>query len=120
MNLFGIDLNTEVVKATAQPHNEDSDCYLIVQKSSLMELFGKIACPDCGAQGMCFNFEADKFSGFACSGSLTCTVCEKKLADEYLCTRPGDSTSVRSPFEINVLATLAFRGIMGWPQLLIL
>ena len=111
MKFFGIDLSTEVEKATTQTSDEDSDCYLIVQKSSLMELFAKTACSECGTQGICFNMDAHKLSGFVPNGSLTCPHCEKTLSNEYLCKRLGNSTSTRCPFEINVLSTSAFRGI---------
>ena len=102
MKFFGIDLSTEVEKATTQTSDEDSDCYLIVQKSSLMELFAKTACSECGTQGICFKMDAHKLSGFVSNGSLTCPHCEKTLSNEYLCIRLGNSTSIGCPFEINV------------------
>ena len=100
-------------QATADVSDKEStsDCYVIAQKSSLQNLFGKLLCPSCKKPGIVFELLGSKTCGFSGKGELTCQECSQFSNEEYLCARVGNSKSTRAPFEINVRATLAFRGI---------
>ena len=53
----------------------------------------------------------EKCLGFSTAVRVVCSRCEYILFDGNLCKRVGDSLSPRSPFEVNMLASVAFRGI---------
>ena len=110
LNFFGIDLNVDTPKPV-QGTEKDSDCYIIVQKSCLRELFKQVICPQCFGNDVRLEIFDEKSLGFAASSKVVCQSCSHVLYDGHLCKRVGNSVSTRSPFEVNLLATVAFRGI---------
>ena len=110
LNFFGIDLNTDISKPV-HGTEKDSDCYIIVQKSCLQELFKQVVCPQCFGIHVRLEIFDEQSLGFAASSKLLCKTCSHLLYDGHLCKRVGNSVSTRSPFEVNLLATVAFRGI---------
>eukprot|EP00112_Aurelia_sp_Birch-Aquarium-sp1_P022795 Seg6549.1 transcript_id=Seg6549.1/GoldUCD/mRNA.D3Y31 product="hypothetical protein" protein_id=Seg6549.1/GoldUCD/D3Y31 len=110
LNFFGIDLNLDISKPL-QGTERDSDCYIIVQKSFLQELFNQVMCPQCLGHDVTLEICDEQSLGFAASSKLSCKSCNHVSHDGHLCKRVGNSMSTRSPFEVNLLATVAFRGI---------
>ena len=57
------------------------------------------------------DLQQDRTIGFAAKARSYSTACEKNVSEDFLCKRVGDSASSNAPFEINMKALLAFRGI---------
>ena len=106
LNYFGITLDDRI----KEPETDD-DCYGIIQKSALQSVFDFLACPFCDVKPVMFDLQPDKSNGCSPKCKVHCSSCATILYEDYLCNRLGNATSTRTPFEINILATLAFRGI---------
>ena len=91
--------------------HSDDDCFLLVQRSSLVSLVSKLLCPCCLNAGTNIIINKHKANGFAAWGEIFCSHCEAVICGESLCQCVGQSSSSKAPFEINLRATLAFRGI---------
>ena len=109
LNYFGVNLDTDV--DGAQDEEKLNDCYLFAQKSCLEMFICHLLCPECTEKKLCFEVKPDKSFGFSSYAVLSCSACQCVILKDYLCKRLGNTQSTRSPFEINVLSTLAFRGI---------
>lgn len=107
LSFFGV--NLEGTNTVETP--EDDDCFIIVQKSALSKFFNCLSCPDCFKKAVNFDLEAKKFSGFSAYGTLHCVECSNVLHEGFLSNRLGGEEQSRNPFEVNILATLAFRGV---------
>ena len=57
------------------------------------------------------RFVPEKSCGFAARGQFSCTSCGIILCEDYLSKRVDDSNANRAPFELNMLAAVAFRAI---------
>ncbi len=86
-----------------------SDSFLIVQKACILKLVAKLSCPECMSSGLKFEADSDKSLGFSQKYSENCNT--DVISDQFLCNRVNDSESYRTPFEVNMRATVAFRGI---------
>ena len=53
----------------------------------------------------------DSTLGFAAKFKSYCSGCESTISEDFLCKRVNDSSSSSVPFEVNIPAVLAFRGI---------
>lgn len=53
----------------------------------------------------------ESFTGFAAKEILSCSVYDRILFGYYFLKRTGEPVANQVPFEVNVFATLAFRGI---------
>ena len=91
--------------------DEVPDCYFFVQLSWLQDLIGKLACPNCESVGLTFQLVLESFQGFSSKGKVRCPACENDIDVGYTCNRVDGSKSSRAPFDINMRATMAFRGI---------
>ena len=112
LEAFGF--TTESLMQQANGNTEtlsDSDCYFFVQMKSLDNLIGQLLCPNCEQTGIKFEVNQNQSQGFAIQCSLKCSICEGYQYEQFLCSRVGGTDSRRVPFEINILGTLAFRGI---------
>ncbi len=111
LNFYGIELDLELEKPIVD-ESEVRDCNFFVQLSCLQKFFALVACPGCHELGgIDFELEDSKQCGFAKFGLLSCSKCHTTIGEDFLCQRVGNTSSSRSPFEINLLSTLAFRGI---------
>ena len=90
---------------------EDDDCFIIVQKSALSKFFNALSCPYCFKRAVHVDLETNKFSGFSAFGTLRCVECSNAVHEGFLSNRLGGEEHSRNPFEVNILATLAFRGV---------
>ena len=106
LDFFGISLDVG-----EKGESLDDDCFFIVQKSSMTKLMGTVQCPKCSSSGRRFYVSDFKIYGFAVKGVLFCDACEEVIIEQYMCERVGDTSSPRSPFEVNLRAVIAFRGI---------
>ena len=61
--------------------------------------------------GIVFEVDTKAKIGFAASATLTCKSCKSISNEGYLCQRIGQSKSQNVPFDINMRAVLAFRGV---------
>ncbi len=86
------------------------DCYAFVQQSMMTELIRQLLCPVCKQPGIIFKVSDDK-SGLAAKGEISCTSCNCFADKEFLCGKVKDRENRNHGFDINVRATLAFRGI---------
>ena len=109
LNYFGVDLDTDIDEA--QDEDMTDDFYLFAQKSCLDMFICHLMCPECSRKELCFEIQPSKACGFSNYAVLSCSACHFIIFKDYLCKRVGNSSSTRSPFEVNVLSTLAFRGI---------
>ena len=110
LSFFGVNIDENVEQidlSSAKPE----DCYIIAQKSAMTELISTLLCPDCKQPGLSFEIDKGKVSGFSAKAAIMCKICESPAKENYLCERVGGSKSPNEPFDINIRATLAFRGI---------
>ena len=111
LSFYGFTLDTEVSKA-GDENEQVNDCNLFAQFSCLQQFFGKLECRGCHSSGsIAFTFDEERECGFAKFGILECKKCQTIIHEDFLCKRVGNSKSRQIPFEINLLSTLAFRGI---------
>jgi len=110
LSFFGISLDSKN-EHVSTPADIQSDCYFFVQKDVLQYFFDKVLCYSCHSNSVRFDIVRDKSCGFAVKGHLKCTSCGIVIFEEYLCKRVYDSKANRAPFELNMLAAVAFRGI---------
>ena len=61
--------------------------------------------------GLHYELLQDKYQGFSSRGKVSCPVCNEEIDEQFTCKRVGGSESSRSPFDINMRATMAFRGV---------
>ena len=101
--------NLKVTNTAEKP--EDDDCFIIVQKSALSKFFNALSCPYCFKRAVHVDLETNKFSGFSAFGTLRCVECSNAVHEGFLSNRLGGEEHSRNPFEVNILATLAFRGV---------
>ena len=90
---------------------EDEDSFLLVQVLSLSKLFSSLLCPHCFHSGLTFELSPIKSHGFAWIGKVLCPSCDIVVKQQLLCERSDRSESTKSPFEVNMRAIVAFRGI---------
>ena len=109
LNAFGINME-EMLRQSEAPVSYFEDCYLFVQKSVILDFFSVLLCPMCKQPGLTFTTSSGKW-GFATKARLVCEVCDELVKEDFLCERVGGSKSQTDPFDINLRATLAFRGI---------
>ena len=109
LNAFGIDME-EMLRQSGAPACHFEECYLLVQKSIMLDFFSILLCPMCKQPGLTFATSSGKW-GFATKARLACEVCDKVVKEDFLCERVGGSKSQTDPFDVNLRATLAFRGI---------
>lgn len=109
LNLFGIDLETEM--NNAEENEVESDAFFFIQKSVLQKMVSCLVCPKCFSNTVVYNLDNERSNGFCVKGSLLCQCCGESLFHDYLCERVGRASSSRVPFELNLRAVLAFRGI---------
>ena len=107
--LFGIDMG-QLSKPPVM--DEPPDCYFIIQFACLSMLLKSLACPICLKSNVLEALLIDKeHCGFTYKIKVQCTDCGKEILSIFLCQRVGSATSSRTPFDINLRAVLAFRGI---------
>ena len=91
--------------------NGEEDCYLFVQLSAVVNLLSPLLCPKCLQPGISFNV-SDVRHGLAVKGMLSCNNCDSFCEEKPLCNKiEGPEVGRTQTFDINVRATLAFRGI---------
>ena len=73
--------------------------------------FDKVSCYSCHSNSVRFEIVPEKSCGFAVRGQLRCTSCGIIICEDYLSKRVDDSNANRAPFELNMLAAVAFRVI---------
>ena len=88
-----------------------ADCYFFMQLSCLKDIMSKLACPTCHSVGLVYKLIPDSYHGFSSRGLVSCPTCSEEIDEQFTCKRVGGSESSRSPFDINMRATMAFRGI---------
>jgi len=110
MKVFGFTPET-LTANKIQPSKSELDCFFFVQLTTMQSLVCKFLCPQCKQSGLKFDVLKQGTQGFAVKCHLTCPTCEDYKHEQFMCSRLGNSESTRVPFEINTLATLAFRGI---------
>ena len=110
LGIFGISL-PQLERNTVSEDESNDDCYVIVQTTSLCKFFSKLLCPTCKQPSISFEVMKDKTMGFAAKARSYCTACENNVSEDFLCKRVDDSASPNVPFEVNMQAVLAFRGI---------
>ena len=110
LGIFGISL-PQLERNTVSEDESNDDCYVIVQTTSLCKFFSKLLCPTCKQPSISFEVMKDKTMGFAAKARSYCTACENNVSEDFLCKRVDDSASSNVPFEVNMQAVLAFRGI---------
>ena len=110
--VFGVtvDSDSENIVPSGAP-DKFSDAYFIAQQNCMSILISTLLCPDCGLPGVSFQVVPDSKCGFAAKVKIFCSNCDEICGTNFLCERVGDSRSQNMPFDINVRATLAFRGI---------
>ena len=109
LNFFGIDLETETNNIEENEH--ESDAFFFIQKSVLQKMVSCLVCPNCFSNTVVYNSDTERSNGLCVKGSLLCQCCGDFLFQDYLCERVGGASSTRVPFELNLRAVLAFRGI---------
>lgn len=87
------------------------DCYLIVQKNVIADMFSSMHCPCCNMPRVVFETSLECRQGFSLRANLSCHNFHTFEKQFYLCQRLGASKFSNVPFDINIRATLAFRGI---------
>ena len=110
LGIFGISVQQLETNANTEEEASD-DCYVVVQESLMHTLCSKLLCPSCKQPCISFDVMTDRTVGFAAKARSYCTACEKNVSEDFLCKRVGDLASSNAPFEINMQAVLAFRGI---------
>ena len=92
---------------------DDEDHFLFAQKSSLNKLIASLLCPNCQSNGLRIDIDVEKSFGFSLKGQLFCNSCDAVIEEGFLCGRVDKEvpSKVQVPFEVNVRATVAFRGI---------
>ena len=110
LGIFGISLQ-QLETNVIDEEETNNDCYVIVQTTSIRKFFSKLLCPSCKQACITFDVVTDKTIGFAAKARSFCTACENNVSEDFLCKRVGDSASSNVPFEVNMQAVLAFRGI---------
>ena len=109
LNAFGIDME-KMLRQSGAPACHFEECYLLVQKSIMLDFFSILLCPMCKQPGLTFATSPGKW-GYATKARLACEVCDKVVKEDFLCERVVESKSQTDPFGVNLRATLAFRGI---------
>jgi len=105
---FQIERDDFVVDLT---NNEQGNYYFFAQKSSITSLIKGLLCPECKMPGLSFEVLLKNRNGFVAQGSIECKNCSGFSKESYLCERVGESKLPNVPFDINIRAVLAFRGI---------
>ena len=110
--VFGVTLESgnENIIPSDEP-DKMSDAYFLAQQKCISMLLSKLLCPTCGLSGVSFQVIPEGKCGFAAKAKITCRNCDEICGTSFLCERVGNSQSQNIPFDINVRATLAFRGI---------
>ena len=110
---FGLSFEDLMKSKEAQNHQPDTpeNTFVVVQISSLLKLFENLLCPVCKQPSIEFVLLEGKSLGFATKGKTVCIKCQETIAEAHLCERVDRSDSTKVPFEINLRAVLAFRGI---------
>ena len=88
-----------------------SDCYMIIQKMVMARFLKALACPVCKQSDLDFVLSENRRCGFSMKAAIYCNACEKKVFEDFLCQRINDSSCSSQAFDINLRATVAFRGI---------
>ena len=110
LSAFGIEMDLETNDAEMS-NSETTNYYFLAQEAALSSLIRDLLCPVCKMPGIVFEVNAKAKIGFAASATLKCENCKKISNEGYLCQRIGQSTSQNVPFDINMRAVLAFRGV---------
>ena len=110
LEAFGFTAET-LMESQSQPSKSEPDCYFFVQLTSMQSLVGNLLCPHCKQSGLKFEILQKSTQGFAVKCHLICPTCEDYKHEQFMCNRLGKSDSTKVSFEINTLATLAFRGM---------
>ena len=111
MDLLGVSFEDINRDFEANPKDkEDENTFFLIQLSAMKKLIGLTVCPLCNQNGLSFEIGKDTW-GFCLKGKLTCTMCDDVIGDEFLSDRVGNTTSPNVPFEVNMRAVVAFRGI---------
>ena len=110
--VFGVTVDSESENIIPSDAPEKlSNAYFIAQQKCISMLISTLLCPDCGLPGVSFEVVPESKCGFAAKAKISCSHCEEICGTNFLCERVGNSRSQNVPFDINVRATLAFRGI---------
>ena len=112
LQVFGVTVesNNENIVSSDVP-DKFSETYFIAQQRCISMLISKLLCPYCGMSGVSFQLVPETKCGFAAKAKITCSNCDETSSTNFLFERVGNSLSNNVPFDINVRATLAFRGI---------
>ena len=94
----------------SRDQKDSADCYFFMQLSCLKDIMRKLACPTCHSVGLVYKLLADSYQGFSSRGQVSCPSCSETIDEQFTCKRVGGSEASRSPFDINMRATIAFRG----------
>ena len=112
LEAFGISAEKLYKPLRPSRDGEDTaDCYFFMQLSCLKDILSKLACPTCHSVGLVYRLLPDSYHGFSSRGLVSCPACSEEIDEQFTCKRVGGSESSRSPFDINMRATMAFRGI---------
>ena len=107
---FGITmdgLNEPVEKLT-----EQEDCFFIMQLMCMNALFKNLACPQClQSDVLTAKLAKDGHCGLSSKLEVACSECEDVVVRQYSCQRVGDAHSSNVPFDVNIHAVFAFRGV---------
>ncbi len=107
--VFGVNLQPDATKTES---NGDEDDFIFVQKSTMKTMLSLLACPKCNNAGtLAYDHTNEGSNGLCVKSSLFCKQCEELVFNDYLCSRVGGSNSLTVPFELNLRAVMAFRGI---------
>ena len=106
-----LELLSNSLEMNERDEMSSDDSFSLVQQSSLSELLSSVICPKCHSSGLSFKITERENFGLAVKGAIYCSVCEDTISEQYLSERVGESASSRNPFEVNVRAVVAFRGI---------
>ena len=101
----------DLVQSEDLNESGEADCYLIVQLSAVIKLVSGLLCPSCLQPGVSLKV-SDVKHGLAAVGKLTCQYCGNFCEEKPLCNKiQGTEVGQTQVFDINIRATLAFRGI---------
>ena len=96
---------------TEMPAYEATNYYFLAQEAAVSSLMSGLLCPVCKMPGIVFDVDTKAKIRFAASATLTCKSCKNISNEGYLCQRIGQSKSQNVPFDINMRAVLALRGV---------
>ena len=92
-------------------YSDNDGCFVIVHKSALSKFLSSLLCPYCFLKAVHFDLKTSKFSGFSAYGTVCCVECSNVWREGFLSNCVGGEEHCQNPFEVIILAKLAFRAV---------